>query len=109
MSGKAQEALEQENLAVEEARKCVTDKEEEYAEPFFWRAIVEANLGDANASLNDFQIAEGTMRRAIINLPDMKEHYSTYFAAILKQHAALLDLMGRQADAGKLREEAAAL
>jgi TonB family protein len=43
-AGRAQEALDQENLAVAEAKKCVNDKEEEYAEPFFWRAIVEAHL-----------------------------------------------------------------
>lgn len=109
MAGRAQEALDQENLAVVEAKKCVNDKDEEYAEPFFWRAIVEAHLGDASDALSDFQTAEATMHRAIINLPDMKEHYSSYLAAILKQHAALLDLMGRQDEAAKLRAEAAAL
>ncbi len=109
MAGRAQEALDQENLAIAEAKKCVTDKEEEYAEPFFWRAIVEAHLGDAKGALSDFQTAEVTMHRAIINLPDMKEHYNTYLGAILKQHAALLDMMGRPADAEKLRAEASAL
>jgi len=49
------------------------------------------------------------MRRAIINLPDMKEHYGSYLAAILKQHATLLDMMGRRDEATKLRAEAAAL
>lgn len=109
MAGRAQEALDQENLAIAEAKRCVNDKDEEYAEPFFWRGIVEAHLGDANDALSDFQTAEATMHRAIINLPDMKEHYSSYLAAILKQHAALLDLMGRQDEAAKLRAEAAAL
>jgi TonB family protein len=108
-AGRAQEALDQENLAIAEAKKCVNDKDEEYAEPFFWRAIVEAHLGDANEALSDFQTAEATMRRAIINLPDMKEHYSSYLAAILKQHAALLDMMGRQDEATKLRAEAGSL
>jgi len=109
MAGRAQEALEQENLAVTEAKKCVTDKDEEYAEPFFWRAIVEANLGDTNGSVSDFRTAEETMRRAIANLPDMKEHYGKYLAAILKQHAAVMDMLGKPADAEKLREQAAAL
>jgi tetratricopeptide (TPR) repeat protein len=109
MASRAQDALEQDNLAVAEAKKCVTDKDEEYAEPFFWRAIAEAHLGDANSALGDFETAEATMHRAIINLPDMKAHYSSYLAAILKQHAALLDLMGRQDEAAKLRTEAAAL
>jgi TonB family protein len=108
-AGRAQEALEQENLAIAEAKKCVNDKDEEYAEPFFWRAIVEAHIGDANGALSDFQTAEQTMRRAIINLPDMKEHYTSYLSAVLKQHAALLDLMGRQEEAAKLRSEAGSL
>lgn len=109
MAEKPREALEQENLAVTEAVKHLTDKQIEYAEPFFWRAIVEANLEDTSSALRDFQIAEETMRRAIIDLPDMKEHYIAYLSAILKQHAALLDSMGRAADAEKLRAEAAAL
>lgn len=109
MAGTVQEALEQENLAVAEAKRCVTDKDEEYAEPFFWRAIVEANLGDTNGSMSDFHTAEETMRRAIINLPDMKEHYNQYLAAILKQHAAVMEMLGKPADAEKLREQAAAL
>jgi hypothetical protein len=66
-------------------------------------------LGDTNGALSDFQIAEETMRRAIINLPDMKEHYNSYLSAILKQPAALLDIMGRPAEAEKLRDQAAAL
>jgi len=105
-AGRAREALDQENLAIAEAKKCVNDKDEEYAEPFFWRAIVEAHLGDANAALSDFQTAEETMRRAIVNLPDMKDHYGSYLGAILKQHATLLDSMGRQDEAAKLRSEA---
>lgn len=108
-AGRAPEALKQMNLAVAEAKKCVNDREEEYAGPFFWRAIVEAHLGDANAAISDFQVSEETMRRAIINLPDMKKNYSSYLAAILNQHAALLDLMGRTDEAARVRAEAAAL
>jgi alpha-D-ribose 1-methylphosphonate 5-triphosphate synthase subunit PhnG len=79
------------------------------ASPSILYTIRRNALGDANGALSDFQTAEATMRRAIINLPDMKEHYSSYLAAILKQHAALLDLMGRRDGAAKLRAEAAAL
>ncbi len=109
MAGRAQEALDQENLAIAEAKKCVTDKDEEYATPFFWRAVAEANLGQPDAALADFQTAEETYRRAIANLPDMKRIYSQYLASTLKTHAALLDMMGNHADAEKLRAEAAAL
>jgi tetratricopeptide (TPR) repeat protein len=109
MAGRAQEALDQENLAIAEAKKCLTDKDEEYATPFVWRAIVEANLGQGGAALADFQTAEETYRRAIAHLPDMKKIYSQNLASTLKTHAALLDSMGRTADAEKLRAEAAAL
>jgi lipopolysaccharide biosynthesis regulator YciM len=77
--------------------------------PFCWRAIVEARLGQVDAALADFNIAEETHRKAIHHLPEMKKNYSAYLASILKQHAALLDQLGRPADAEKLRAEAAAL
>jgi TonB family protein len=108
LAGRAQEALDQENLAIAEAKKCVTDKDEEYATPFFWRAIAEANLGQGDVASADFQTAEETYRRAIANLPEMKKIYGQYLASTLKTHAALLDTMGRPADAEKLRAEAEA-
>jgi hypothetical protein len=39
----------------------------------------------------------------------MKAKYGPLLAAILKEHAALLDRMGRAAEAAKLRAEAASL
>jgi len=109
MAGRAQEALDEENLAFIESLKCLTDKDQEYAGPLFWRAIAEANLGKDDAALNDFLAAESTLRHAIANLPDMKRNYSQYLAAVLKQHAALLERMGRMDEADKLRADAAAL
>jgi len=90
---KAQEAMEQENMAI----------------PFYWRAIAEANLGQTDAAVADFEFCEETHRKAIIHLPEMKEMYSKNLATILKTHAALLDQLGRSSDAAKLRAEAAAL
>lgn len=109
MAGRAPEALEQENLAFIEALKCVTDKDEEYAGPLFWRAIAEANLGKDDSAVNDFLAAESTLRSAITKLPNMKKNYSQYLAAVMGQHAALLDRMGKKTDADKLRADAAAL
>jgi hypothetical protein len=100
--------LEQENLAIQEAKKCLTDTDQEYAMPFYWRAIAEANLNQVDASLADFDIAETTLRKAIAHRPDMKEMYSKYLVSILKQHAAVMDQLGRPEDATKLRAEAAA-
>jgi TonB family protein len=109
LAKRAQEALDEENLAVEAAKKRLTDDEEEYAGPFYWRGIAEAGLGQQDAALGDLQIAEDTLRRAIVDLPDMKAAYSKNLSAVLKQHAAYLDALGRPADAEKLRHEAAAL
>ena len=109
LAGKPEEALSGENQAIEEAKKCLTDKDQEYAMPFFWRAIVEAHLGEDDAALADFTIAEKTHRKAILNLPDMKQRYGQYLAEILQVHAALLERMGNSAQAAKLRAEAASL
>jgi tetratricopeptide (TPR) repeat protein len=109
LADKKQAALAQEYMAVDEARKCLTDKDQEYAMPFFWRAVVEANLGQNDEALADYSVAEATHRKAIANLPDMKQRYGQVLAAILKEHAALLDKMGRADEATKLRAEAAAL
>ena len=108
-AGRPQEALEQENLAIAESTKCLTDKDEEYAIPFFWRAFIETQLGRNDAALADFATAEASEQKAILNLPDMKTRYGQELASILKQHAALLDSMGKTAEAEKLRAEAAAL
>jgi tetratricopeptide (TPR) repeat protein len=109
LADKKQAALAQEYMAVDEAKKCLTDKDQEYAMPYFWRGVVEANMGQNDAALADFATAEATHRKAIANQPDMKARYSPTLAAILKEHAALLDKMGRADDAAKLRAEAAAL
>lgn len=108
-AGRPQEALEQENLAIAESTKCLTDKDEEYAIPFFWRAFIEMKLGRNDAALGDFATAELSERKAILNLPDMKTRYGQELASMLKQHASLLDMIGRTAEADKLRAEAAAL
>jgi len=106
---KAQEAMEQENMAIQEAKKCLKETDQEFAMPFYWRAIAEANLGRVDAALADFEFCEETHRKAIEHLPEMKGMYNGYLATILKTHAALLDQLGRSADATKLRAEAAAL
>ena len=106
---KAKEAMEQENMAIQEAKKCLTETDQEFAMPFYWRAIAEANLGQVDAAVADFEFSEETHRKAIAHLPDMKEMYSKYLATILKTHAGLLDQLGRPADAAKLRAEAAGL
>jgi TonB family protein len=107
--GRLREALEQENLAIEESKKCLPDTAQEYAMPFFWRALVEESVDQGELALADFKIAEETHRRAIIHLPEMKERYSNTLATILRYHAKLLEVMGKSDEAAKLRAEAASL
>jgi TonB family protein len=106
---KLQDALAEENTAVDESKKWQKDTDQEYAMPFFWRAMAEAHLGQADATFADLQIAEETHRRAIINLPDMKKSYGQTFASILRTHARLLEQVGRTAEAAKLRAKADSL
>lgn len=109
IGGQSRVALEQENLAIEESKKCLTETDEEYAMPFFWRALVEESMGQSEPALADFKIAEDTHRRAIAHLPDMKANYSKTLASILRYHAQLLEIMGRLQEAAELRSEADSL
>jgi TonB family protein len=105
-AGKLQDALIEEDKAVEVARTHLKQTDQEYAMPFYWRAIAEARLGQGEAASADLTVAEETHRRAIAHLPEMKKMYGQYLASILKQHATLLDEMGKPAEAAKLRAEA---
>ena len=109
LADKLDEALAEENTSVEESKKWQKVTDQEYAMPFFWRAMVEARLGKTDDCLADLQIAEETHRKAIVNLPEMKKTYSQYLASILKTHATLLEQVGKADEAAKLRAEAAAL
>ena len=108
-AGNAQQALIEENKAVEVAKAHLKETDQEYAMPFYWRALAEQNLGQSDAALADFGIAEETHRRAIAHLPEMKQMYGRYLASILRQHAALLESIGKSDEAAKLRTEAASL
>lgn len=108
-AGQFQEALAAEKKAIDLAQAHLKDTDQEYAMPFYWRAFPEAHLGQLDAASADLTIAEETHRRAIAHLPEEAKMYNGYLASILKQHAALLDVMGKTADADKLRAEAASL
>jgi tetratricopeptide (TPR) repeat protein len=108
-AGQFQEALAAEKKAIDLAQAHLKDTDQEYAMPFYWPAFPEAHLGLLDAASADLTIAEETHRRAIAHLPEAAKMYSGYLASILKQHAALLDVMGKTAEADKLRAEAASL
>jgi TonB family protein len=108
-AGRLQEALIEEDKAVEVARTHLKETDQEYAMPFYWRAVAEARLGQGEAASADLTVAEETHRRAIAHLPEMTKVYSQYLASILKQHATLLDEIGKPEEAAKLRAEASSL
>jgi TonB family protein len=109
LAGRVQDALTEEDKAVDVARAHLKETDQEYAMPFYWRAIAEARLGQAEAASADLTVAEEIHRRAIAHLPEMKKIYGQYLASILKQHATLLDEMGETEEAAKLRAEATSL
>ena len=108
-SGQFQAAFDHEDKAVGKAKAYLKPTDEEYAMPFYWRAKTEEGLDNYDAASADFSVAEETHRRAIAHLPEMKQMYSRYLATILRQHAELLDQMGKSTQAAKLREEASTL
>ena len=107
--GRGPDALDAENKAVSVAKAHLADTSQEYAMPFYWRALVESHFHDGGAASDDLTTAENTYRRAITASPRMKPIYAEYLARILRQHAALLDAMGKSTDADKLRAEATQL
>lgn len=109
VAGRLEDALVEEGKAVDVARMHLKETDQEYAMPFYWRAIAEAKLGQGETASADLTVAEETHRRAIAHLPEMKKMYGQYLASILKQHATLLDEMGKSEEAAKLRAEASSL
>lgn len=107
LAGRLQEALKEENAAVDIAKWHLKNTDQVYAMPFYWRAMAEEGLGRGDAALADLSLAEETHRRAIKQHPEAKEIYSRLLIVMLNHHAALLDQMGRAAEAASLRTEAA--
>ncbi len=110
-AGKFEEALEEENTAFDDARKYLKDSDQELANPIYWRAVAKLRLGKTDAALADFGIAEEIDKRAIVAAKDAetKRRYAQLLGALMRQHARLLDRLGREAEADKLRLQANAL
>ena len=103
------DALAEVNKAVEVAKAHLKVSDEQYAMPFYWRAMVELHLRQTDAAFTDLSIAEATYGRAIAAKPEMRDKYSHFLVSTLMQHASLLDRMARPAEAAKLREEVRAI
>lgn len=107
--GRGPEALAAENQAVAIAKAHLRDSDQEYAMPFYWRALVESHFHDGVSASADLTQVEESYRKAMAANPRMRPIYKQYLARILRQHAALLDALGRASDADKVRSEAASL
>lgn len=107
--GRGPDALDAENKAVDVAKAHLPESAQEYAMPFYWRALVESHFHDGTGASTDLSTAEESYRKAMTASPRMKAIYSQYLVRILRQHAALLDAMGKSTDGDKLRDEAAKL
>lgn len=107
--GRGPDALKAENSAVDLARAHLRDSDQQYAMPFYWRALVESHFHDGVSACDDLTLVEDTYRKAMAASPRMQPIYRQYLARILRQHADLLDAMGKSTDADKLRTEAARL
>lgn len=107
--GRGPEALDAENQAVILAKAHLHESDQEYAMPFYWRALVESHFHDGVSASGDLTIVEDSYGKALAASPRMRPIYEQYLARILRQHAALLDAMGKSADGDKLRAEAASL
>jgi TonB family protein len=108
-AGKAKEAVEEFDLAIQIAEQSMKKSDAEYAYPYFWRAMAEIQTGMVEPALKDYIVGEDSMRLAIKTLPDMKKAYSFTLERMLRQHASVLTQVGRAGDAKPLLAEADSL
>lgn len=108
-SGDLPKALIEFHRTVEIAEKSLTSKDAEFGSAFFWQAFAEhasRMLGEAE---RDYSVAEDSYRKAILNLPDMKQIYGRYLAHTLVYHSVLAQQTGHDEESVKMKEEAVQL
>lgn len=108
-ASKLDEALAEENTAVDLAKKYFNDSEQEYGEPIFWRGVVQARRRDMDAAMQDVETAEAVQRKAIAAHPERNKELTRHLAKIMMQHAYLLDRTDKQKEAWEMRNQANAL
>lgn len=108
-ASKLDEALAEENTAVDLAKKYFKDTDQEYGEPIFWRGVVQARRRDMDAAMQDVETAEAVQRKAIAAHPERNKELTRHLAKIMMQHAYLLDRTDKQKEAWEMRNQANAL
>jgi tetratricopeptide (TPR) repeat protein len=104
-SGNAAEALSafQKTTAIAET---LTATDDEYALAYYWEAYAEHSLGMPVEAERDYNIAESSFRKAIVDMPNMKNIYSKQLAHTLALHSVLAHQTGKDADSFAMQKEA---
>jgi tetratricopeptide (TPR) repeat protein len=107
--GQLPDALKEFELVVANAEKYLKPTYAEYAAAYYWRAFAEHASGMRMEAERDYQTAEASYRKAMVNLPDMKIIYGRELAHTLAYHSILADQTGRAKEAETMRAEALTL
>jgi TonB family protein len=105
-SGDLPKALEQFHRATENAEKSLTSKDAEYGTAYYWQAFGEHASKMPIEAERDYSKAEDSYRKAMVNLPDMKQIYGRDLAHTLAYHSVLAQQTGRNDQAKAMQTEA---
>ncbi len=105
-SGNAAEALKAFHKATAVAETSLTSIDVEYAAAYYWQAFAEHASRMPVEAERDYTISETSFRKAILNLPDMKNIYERELAHTLAFHSVLAQQTGREAQAAAMQKEA---
>jgi TonB family protein len=105
-SGDLPKALVQFHQTTELAEKSLTATDAEYGTAYYWQAFGEHASKMPTEAERDYSKAEDSYRKAMINLPDMRQIYGRYLAHTLAYHSVLALQTGRENQAKAMQAEA---
>jgi TonB family protein len=105
-SGDLPNALVEFHKTTEVAEKSLTSRDAEYGSAYYWLAFGEHASKMQSEAERDYSKAEDSYRKAMENLPDMKQIYGRYLAHTLAYHSVLAAQTGRENEAKAMQAEA---
>ena len=105
-SGDLPKALVEFHRTIEIAEKSLTSKDAEYGTAYYWQAFAEHASKMPDEAERDYRTAEESFRKAMVNLPDMKQIYGRYLSQSLVYHAILCKQTGKDDTAQAMISEA---
>lgn len=105
-SGDLPKALAEFQRTIEIANKSLTPTDAEYGSAYYWQAFAEHASKMFSEAERDYGIAEHSFRKAMVNLPDMKQIYGRYLSQALVYHAILRKQTGKDDTAQAMISEA---